>query len=72
MEHRARHLLVGPSCPKSKNFFWYLPPPPPSLSLPRLATDMRCLLGQSTKFKMVKIEAVAQGATVCNFLLAPT
>ena len=33
---------------------------------------MCCLLRQSLKFKIVQIEAIAQGATVCNFLLAPT
>ena len=45
---------------------------PPNLSLARLATDMRCLLWQLFKFKIVQIEAIAQGATVCSFLLAPT
>ena len=45
---------------------------PPNLSLARLATDMRCLLWQLLKFKMLQIQAIAQGATVCNFLLAST
>ena len=31
---------------------------------------MRFLLRQSLKFKMLQIEAIAQGATVCTFLLA--
>ena len=44
---------------------------PPNLSLARLATDMGCLLWQSLNFKIVQIEAIAQGATVFNFLLLP-
>ena len=36
------------------------------------SADMCCLLWQSLKFKMLQIEAIAQGATGCNFLLALT
>ena len=57
-------------------FFYFTAPVlgylPPQFITCRLATDMLCLLWQSLKFKMVKIEAIAQGATVWNFLLAPT
>ena len=57
-------------------FFYFTAPVlgylPPQFITCRLATDMLCLLWQSLKFKMVKFEAIAQGATVWNFLLAPT
>ena len=53
----------------SENFWGTFPP---NLSLARLAKDMRCLLWKLLKFKMVIIEAIAQGATEWIFLLAPT
>ena len=55
---RARHSLIE----GQEHFFVVLAPL--NLSLARLATTMRCLLSQSLKFKIVKIEAIAQGATV--------
>ena len=40
--------------------------------LPDLPLTLCYLLWQSLKFKVLQIEAIAQGATVCNFLLVPT